>query len=53
VECTCGQVICEERHHLMGEIPDHMSLAEACFWFSVNNLLTIGYGAIVSPLPLS
>ncbi len=45
-------MICEERHHLLGEIPTHMSLAEACFWFSVNNLLTIGYGAVVSSIPL-
>lgn len=42
-----GQVICDDRSHLMGEIPPHMSLAEACFWFSVNNLMTIGFGGLV------
>jgi hypothetical protein len=41
------QVICDERSHLMGEVPPQMSLAEACFWFSVNNLLTIGFGGLV------
>ena len=28
----------------------HLSLPEACFWLSVTNLTTIGYGSIVGSL---
>ena len=33
---------------LLGDF-SHMNLAEGCFWLSVTNLVTIGYGSIVSP----
>ena len=32
---------------LLGDF-SHMNLAEGCFWLSVTNLVTIGYGSIVS-----
>jgi inward rectifier potassium channel len=31
----------------MGDTPAGMAHAEACFWFSSNNLITIGYGNLV------
>ncbi|KAK9805679.1 hypothetical protein WJX72_011464 [[Myrmecia] bisecta] len=31
----------------MGDIPPQMSLAEACLWFSITNLTTVGYGSMV------
>ena len=36
---------------LLGDF-SHMHLGEGCFWLSVTNLVTIGYGSIVSPPPL-
>lgn len=37
----------ETSDDLLGEF-SHMTLAEGCFWLSVTNLVTIGYGSIVS-----
>jgi hypothetical protein len=37
----------ETSDDLLGEF-SHMTLAEGCFWLSVTNLVTIGYGGIVS-----
>ena len=31
---------------LLGDF-SHISIAEGCFWLSVTNLVTIGYGSIV------
>lgn len=39
----------ETSDDLLGEF-SHMTLAEGCFWLSVTNLVTIGYGSIVSVL---
>ena len=36
-----------EHEHLLGELPHGMSAREACFWFSTNNLITIGFGNLV------
>lgn len=36
----------EEAPHLVGDIPRQLSLIELCFWFSVNNLITIGFGNV-------
>ena len=41
---------CDEIPHLVGDLPRNMSLAEACFWFSVSNVVTIGFGQVVSTL---
>ena len=35
---------------LLGDF-SHISIAEGCFWLSVTNLVTIGYGSIVSLSP--
>ena len=37
----------ETSDDLLGEF-SHITLAEGCFWLSVTNLVTIGYGSIVS-----
>ena len=34
-------------HHILGDFPVEESLAEACWWFSVTNVITIGYGSQV------
>ena len=36
------QVLSSDNVHLLGDFPDSMSLAEACFWHSMNNVVTIG-----------
>ncbi|KAK9797007.1 hypothetical protein WJX73_004119 [Symbiochloris irregularis] len=37
---------CEEFPHLIGDVPRQLSVAELCFWMSVNNLITIGFGNV-------
>ena len=37
----------ETSDDLLGDF-SHLSMAEGCFWLSVTNLVTIGYGSIVS-----
>ena len=47
------QTLCEDGHALLGEVGPHLSRAGACWWLSVTNLTTVGYGGIVSaPAPL-
>lgn len=43
----CGAQVLHDDGDLFGELSQHISLAEACFWLSVTNLTTIGYGNIV------
>ena len=49
--CAAGlpnQAMCEDGRELLGELPPHLSRAGACWWLSVTNLTTVGYGGIVS-----
>jgi hypothetical protein len=40
--------VCLDQHdHLLGDVPARLSLAETCFWFSITNVVTVGYGNIV------
>jgi hypothetical protein len=45
LEC-CAQVLHDDGD-MLGKLSHHISLQEACFWLSVTNLTTIGYGNIV------
>lgn len=44
-QAYCGTA-CEEAPHLIGDVPRQLSLLELCFWFSVQNLITIGFGNV-------
>ena len=46
-EQACTQVLQSSNVHLLGDFPESMTLAEACFWHSMSNVVTIGNGALV------
>lgn len=46
-ELAGAQARWPEYDHLLGELPPNMSRSEAYFWYSSNNLITIGFGNLV------